>query len=178
MKKLIIYISLAIVAGIFSACDEQDEPVKKPQKEEPTKIVVNKEKEQVKEQEVVKEIENKVILKKGIFRCEFENKVWSIPDYLEIEVCKTLTNQRYYDYTTLIYDSKTKKYSLILPQKGSDAYVDMVPIRDVLSVDYDAKQDVLLVRLKTPLQGEVRKPKTYTLKRVDKTIYPEGEYDI
>ncbi len=35
MKKLIIYISLAIVAGIFSACDKQDEPVKKPQKEEP-----------------------------------------------------------------------------------------------------------------------------------------------
>ncbi len=83
----------------------------------------------------------------------------------------------YIDLTWLTYEPKTKKYRLLLPEKGSPEYVDMVPIRDVLAIDYDVKGDVFLITLKTPLQGKVGKAKTYTLKRVEKSIIPPGGYD-
>ncbi len=70
----------------------------------------------------------------------------------------------------VLFNTKNKTFEVKNPPKNSDEYLESYELRDIISIKYDQKEDVLLVQVKTPLKKEDGINPVYKLKRVEKRI--------
>ncbi len=74
------------------------------------------------------------------------------------------------DDVSAVYDEEKHEFFIDYPEKGSKDYIDQFTTRDVISIKYDVKNDLLLFKTKTPLIEGEEKNQTYKLKRIKEHI--------